>query len=516
MKKTFLSVLAAMCLLVMGTEAFGGKHMDLTNTAFSDIGNPMWVVERSKAFSATGTAPVQHVEAVKAVVGGYVTQNSRTSGWITIADVNPGDILLRRYQPSGASVIEILKPAEFLEKYVLESGAEIRLDGEIKQAVAPRVSSRAEATELMRLIKSGALEGVDYGKVPANSLLKVRLKVAEDFYYDYPITTGKFRLAPHDGYIIDNAGKRVSIPKGSLLNYADGKVVSWATPEYYQKLGGYIEKIDIHSAEVKAFVFPESIGYLDRNFSEVMQKFLKTHKQNKYIKGKRVAGPISLPEGTLAILESYERYVNVMDKINKNFSLRGKSAHAAKALELDIVQAKIYRAQTRELVKKYGPGFEKALKSRVTSRFPAEHRLAAENIFRRISRGTLLSVMVVGGLQAVEGLLANLSQPDMSADLAQAMQFSVKERDAYLNVLKTNPQLLVHMPQAVIEEAVLRQDFDQPALAAELYLFNQFSEELDEEGSVAQQIYQRVVEESQATAAEVEVENVLAQAAAQS
>ncbi|WP_458402557.1 hypothetical protein [Candidatus Avelusimicrobium sp.] len=541
MKKPFLSVLAAMCLLVMGTAAFGGKRLDLTNTAFSDIGNPMWVVERSKAFSATGPMPLQHIEAVRAVIGGYITQTNRNSEWITIEDVKPGDILLRHYQPSGASVIEILKPAEFLEKYVLESGAEIRLDGEIKQAVAPRVSSRAEATALMRLIKSGALDGVNYGIIPEDALLKVEVRLAYDtpehiHRYISPQPESFFRLAPQNGFIEGEGGQKIAIKKGSLLKYTDGKINTITSPDFYQhftttirlqlspmNIHEYIlnpEKMEIptfdNASVAQVTLFAEEAKGPKQSFSKTMESFLQKYKQNKFINLPKANEAVLLPEGTLAILESYERYTNVMDKINKNFSLRGKSAHAAKALELDIAQAKIYRAQTRELVKKYGPGFETALKARVSSRLPAEYRLAAENIFRRISRGTLLSVMVVGGLQAVEALLANLSEPDMSADMAQVMQISVRERDSYLQVLKTNPQLLVYMPQAVIEEAVLRQDFDQPALAAELYLFNQFSEELDEEGSVAQQIHQRVVEESKAMAAEVEAEKVLAQAAAQS
>ncbi|MBR3898966.1 MAG: hypothetical protein IKJ44_01685, partial [Elusimicrobiaceae bacterium] len=102
---------------------------------------------------------------------------------------------------------------------------------------------------------------------------------------------------------------------------------------------------------------------------------------------------------------------------------------------------------------------------------------------------------------------------DNSTQNVAVLRASVQDRDRYINTIKTNPELLVYMPTNLMSEAYMRRDFDQPAMAAELYLFNQFVEETQNPGSVAQQLLARVEEEQAQSEASALAEDILQQAA---
>ena len=529
MKKTLTAFLLCACVGLTSANVWAGKRLNLTNVAFEEIGSPMWVVARdgstaeisrlpegetsvargSNAVEGASVRPFRYAEAVQSNYSGYIVEH--LSGKTNIIDVNVGDVLVRHYRAGKSVAVEKMRLGAFVDRFVMSNGAEIEVPGVRTPTYVPEVSARAEAKLLLQMLSEPVPQGVDYALVPEKMLQNIVLEHLKD---DGPSKLAEYRLAPQEGYLITDSGKKAVIERGALLKYQEGKIVSWVNPEYYRGLvGGWTgraTKVLSRDYPKLAWVMERTIYTKDKMSLEgLLQEFLRENK-TEMEKYKPTKG---LPMVTPGLLEGYLRYQESMDAVREKFGKRHSLDQAGKqALLRDIEVAKEARAQTRMLLREHSGEFTEVLKGRLSRN--VRSGLKIENLLRRISHGSLLTaILVVGGMEAVEGLLARLDEEDHTADNAAALTRSVQQRDAYLNAVKNAPELLVYMPSNVMHEAVRRNDFDQVAMGAELYLFNQFLAQAHEDGTTEEAFLERVLEEYAQAQAAYLAEETLVQAA---
>lgn len=545
MKKQFLAVFFVLSLMGMASVLQAQTGPDFAYANYMEYGSPMWVSP------VEGAAPSPLIEAVQVSVDGYVTQIEPTTGWEVIKDVKKGDVVVR-YLEKGQSKTQIIKPDEFLKKYTLADGEKIKLISKVEQKAAPRVDTRMEVRTMMEAVQNGAADGAyDYAKMPKNTLSKFEILSYQNKVLSKQID---FRLAPVDGYMTDVSGKSVQIKAGSLLKYNQAGRITQIIPAEYLKGIRFYYVTSVQGGAKRLYVFNaanqklpinelplssrESLVYDSRtgtitnpkfggekftkmNFPEGtnLGKWLKVYSERgqyaemsrQFIENVTKGG---LPVSTPAILESYMRYQNAMDRISLNFSNRHTSEFAKAALAEDIKIAKEARAKTRELMSKHKAEFKALANKKVYNKnLSPKESVRMKGFFRKVVGGTLVSALVVAGFQGIEMALDRMAEPDNTAQNAAVLRASVQDRDRYINTIKTHPELLVYMPTNLMSEAYMRRDFDQPAMAAELYLFNQFVEETQKPGSVAKELLARVEQEQTQAEASALAEEVLQDAA---
>lgn len=527
--------------------------LDYTNMPFEKIGSPMWVVRRDGSTSIdaairgkvpAGTehvefsrvhAPFYHEKAVQIRKAGVVDNayqlfsdhlyDSRKM------NVKEGDILVETKTAEGVR-LTVFSEKDFLSKYVTLTGEEIKLKAPL--SLKPEMPSRAQVHEMLAM---GGGKGLNYALVSDTDLVKVEL-LGYGETVDELIAHERYRLAVRDGYVRYN-GAEHKIAAGSLLKYKEGKLIDIIDLDYLKEEFNYRARFmssdGVLSLDLKIFRNKVSHSIYEPHYGKAtghkaysyggntslgafLEEYLRIHRARFFVTKLRTDRVYDFNPATIEILEGYTRYQKSLDVIKKNFPKRHTSPTAREVLEAEINIAKEARTKTRELIKnnrRLHQGEITFVERGASSlKLSKASKLKIQSVYRKIVHGTLLSFLVVGGIETVGAVLERVAEADNSAQSANLLASSVQNRDRYLTALKANSELLVYMPKNIVQEAFMRSDFNRTDLEVEVYLFNRYLEELKDPSSAASQLLARVKEEHKQIDAAAELERNLSSAVA--